>query len=98
MVRYQRLFAAAELHGGNTSRTLPNVRKPGRRTTDLSIFKDTYLGRERRLNLQFRAEMFDVFNTPQVTGPEATVDTASFGVISSALAARQIQLAVKLIW
>jgi hypothetical protein len=83
---------------GNTGRTLPNVRKPGTRISDISLFKNTFFGPERRLNLQYRLEMFGAFNTPQFSAPGATVGGADFGVISAATGVRQIQMAVKLIW
>jgi len=83
---------------GQTSRSLPDVRNPGNRLTDLSIFKNTYFGPENRFNLQYRLEMFSAFNTPQFSGPGATHGTAAFGVIGGAGGARQIQMALKLLW
>jgi hypothetical protein len=84
---------------GNTSRTLPDVRVPGTNNTDLSVFKNTFFGPEGRLNLQYRLEMFNAFNTPQFARPGPQLGTGSFGVISStAVAPRQIQMALKLIW
>jgi hypothetical protein len=83
---------------GNTGRTLPDVRKPGKNTSDVSLFKNTFFGPERRLNLQYRMEMFGAFNTPQFSAPAGTVGSAGFGVISGASGARQIQMALKLIW
>jgi len=83
---------------GNTGRTLPDTRNPGVRGTDLSVFKNNYIGPERRLNLQYRLEMFSAFNTPQLSGPGTTVGSSSFGVISGAGGARQIQMALKLNW
>jgi hypothetical protein len=84
---------------GNTSRTLPDVRGPGQRNTDLSFFKNTYFGAENKLNLQYRLEMFNAFNTPQFATPGAQFGSGSFGVISStAISPRQIQMALKLIW
>ncbi len=83
---------------GNVSRTLPDVRVPGQRNTDLSIFKNTYFA-ENKLNLQYRVEMFNAFNTPQWGRPGPGFGYGSFGVISStAVGPRQIQMALKLIW
>jgi hypothetical protein len=84
---------------GATGRALPDVRNPGLRNTDLSIFKNTYFGPDGRLNLQYRLEMFNAFNTPQFAAPGASLNTAAFGVISgTAVAPRQIQMALKLLW
>ena len=83
---------------GATGRTLPDVRNPGIKSTDLSFFKNNYFGTENRLNLQYRLEMFNSFNTPQFGVPGAVVDSPTFGVITSAGAARQIQMALKLLW
>jgi hypothetical protein len=82
---------------GNVSRTI-NVRAPGRKTTDLSLFKDFMLLPEQRMKLQFRAEAFGVFNTPQWGTPGTTVASGTFGKISSASGQRQMQLALKLVW
>jgi hypothetical protein len=84
---------------GVTGRTLPDVRGPGLRNIDLSFFKNTQFGPDRRLNLQYRVEMFNAFNTPQFALPGLTLGAANFGVISAAsVTARQIQIALKLIW
>jgi hypothetical protein len=84
---------------GNLGRALPDMRTPGQRNTDLSIFKNTYFGPDGRLNLQYRLEMFNAFNTPQFAAPGTTINTGNFGVISGvAVAPRQIQMALKFIW
>jgi hypothetical protein len=83
---------------GTVSRTLPDVRVPGQRNTDLSIFKNTYFA-ENKLNLQYRVEMFNAFNTPQFGRPGPGFGFGSFGVISgTAVSPRQVQMALKLIW
>lgn len=84
---------------GNTARTLPDVRNPGVTGSDLSLFKNTYLRAEQKLNLQYRLEMFNAFNTAQFAGPGTTIGAGNFGVISGvASPARQIQMALKLLW
>lgn len=82
---------------GNLSRTLPDVRNPGQRLVDLSMFKNFRFG-EDRFNVQFRAEAFNAFNTPQFNAPAAQLGNSGFGVISSAGAPRQVQLALKVIF
>jgi hypothetical protein len=60
----------------------------------MSFFKNNRFGPEGRLNLQFRMELFNTFNTPRFGGPGTTVGTANFGLISSTAASpRQIQMA-----
>jgi len=75
---------------------------PGLATWDLSLMKDTRL--KERLNLQFRAEFFNVLNHPNFNTPNAVVFTPSgvsptAGVITStATTSRQIQFGLKLLW
>jgi hypothetical protein len=80
---------------GNVARTLPDVRSPGLRNFDLSLFKDFKL--REKLILEFRAESFNAFNKPQFGGPNGSVTASGFGVISSqANSPRQNQLAMKI--
>jgi hypothetical protein len=75
--------------------------------TDLNVIKDTHI--TERVNLQFRAEVYNVFNRIQFDVPGASGDTiASPGTFGQSLStivqpdgttsARQIQLALKLIF
>src|SRR5262245_15499132 len=82
---------------GTTPRTMPDVRNPGTKLWDISLFKNNYFGGEKNYNMQFRVEMFGAFNTPQFNGPGTQVGSSNFGVIGGAGGARQIQLALKLI-
>lgn len=73
-------------------RTLPDVRNPGQSNFDLSAFKNFRVHQE-KLNVQFRVEAFNAFNTTQFGSPGATVGSSSIGVIgSTAVAPRQLQL------
>ena len=54
---------------------------PGRVNFDMSLFKD-FPVRE-RLRVQFRAEAFNIFNTPQFGQPNASIGNAQAPVISS---------------
>jgi len=54
--------------------------------------------RDSKLNLQYRLEMFNAFNFTNLGAPGGTMNTANFGVISSAATSRQIQMALKLVW
>ena len=63
----------------------------------MSLFKDFKL--HEKLSLEFRAESFNLLNTPQFGGPNTSVTAGTFGVISSqANSPRQNQLALKLIF
>lgn len=71
---------------------------------DLALKKDTALGE--RFNLEFRAEFFNVLNTPNFSTPNLIVFTSgsaapssAAGVITStSTSSRQLQFGLKLIW
>ncbi len=65
----------------------------GRATWDISIAKRFRLAE--RHSLEFRTEMFNFPNHPDFGSPGTTLNTAAFGVISGATAARQIQFALR---
>ena len=75
---------------------------PGLATWDLSFLKDTRI--HERLNLQFRAELFNILNHANFNTPNAVVFTPSgvsptAGVITStSTTSRQIQFALRLRW
>jgi len=48
-----------------------------------------------RAEVQIRGEFFNIFNRVNFGNPSATVGTASYGIITSAAAARVIQFAMK---
>jgi hypothetical protein len=79
---------------GNVARTLPDVRGPGSVNVALSMFKNIPVNE--RLRLQFRVEAFNAFNTVNFGQPGTGLGGAAFGVISSAGAARIVQLALKI--
>ncbi len=82
---------------GNVSPRVPDVRVDGIRSHDLSLFKDFRI--LERLRAQFRGEFLNAFNTPRFGGPNTSVTSSSYGVISSqANAPRQIQFGLKLLW
>lgn len=68
---------------GNVPRVEPNIRWDGLRNFDVAFVKDTSFGPEDKLHLQFRAEFFNLFNTPQFGPPGNTFGTPTFGVVSS---------------
>lgn len=70
------------------------LRGPAQYNTDFSVFKDFQLTEAKQL--QFRAEIFNLFNTPQFGDPNSLVDTPQAGSITSTVhSSRQIQLALK---
>jgi hypothetical protein len=75
---------------------------PGLATWDFSVLKDTRL--REQLNLQFRAEIFNLLNRANFNQPNAIVFTPSAvsptaGVITSTTTtARQVQFGLKLLW
>ena len=75
---------------------------PGLATWDFSVHKDTRL--REKMNLQFRAELFNLLNRANFNTPNAVVFTPSgvsptAGLITStSTAARQVQLSLKLLW
>lgn len=89
---------------GNVGRTLPDVRHPGTFNMDLSLIKNTRI--TERVNLQFRAEAFNVTNEVNfklvddqfVAGPTGRNASATFGTVNSSRDARVIQLGMKLIF
>jgi hypothetical protein len=62
---------------------------------DLSLFKQFVFSENTRL--QFRAEVFNLTNTPSFSAPGTNVDTASGGVVTSTISApRNVQFGLKL--
>ncbi len=82
---------------GNTGRTLPDVRFPGAKNFDISLFKN--FKPVERLTLQFRAETFNSFNRVQFSAPNTVLSSGQAGVISAqANSPRNVQLAIKLLF
>ena len=87
---------------GNAPRNF--LEGPGIAETDLSLAKK-FLFTE-RLNLQFRAELFNIFNRTNLNNPNPVVFTSATsgpsptaGVITStSTSSRQIQFGLKLLW
>jgi TonB dependent receptor len=94
--------------GGATTCTPGNMARdsvvgPSFVNTDFSVAKDTKLNE--RFTLEFRAELFDIFNHPNFGNPSLTVGSSTFGEILSTRfstgdfgSSRQTQLALKLMF
>ena len=82
---------------GNAGRNI--LTGPGTVSTDLSLQRSFRLPLRDSMRLEFRAEGFNIFNTPQLGQPNVTVGAAAFGVIgSTARPSRQLQLGLKLLF
>lgn len=83
---------------GTAPSVLPNVRAPGTRNATLSLFKEFPLASVREgMRLELRLESFNALNHPQFGGPNTTVNSGNFGVISNqANLPREVQVALKL--
>lgn len=79
---------------GNDSRTQPKLRIPGLKTFDLNISRSQPVGE--RMNSQFRAELFNAFNTPQFGAPNGNVTATNFGAITGASNSRVVQMGLRL--
>jgi len=91
------VFSQAPLYTfGNVGRFLPDVRIPGPHNLDFSLFKNFQL--TERGTLQFRAEAFNLTNSPQWAAPNNNVTAVGvFGTITNtANSPRNVQLALKL--
>jgi hypothetical protein len=75
--------------------TRGSLRGPAFYNTDFSVFKDFKF--KESSQLEFRGEIFNLFNTPQFALPNNLVDTPNAGQITSTLhESRQIQVSVNI--
>ncbi len=80
---------------GDSSRN--PVRGPGYRNVDVALIKRTPLGAG-RTTLEFRAEAFNLTNTPPLGVPNGVLGSPGFGSITSAGDPRVVQLGLKVIF
>jgi hypothetical protein len=74
------------------------VSGPGQTNFDFSVVKQ-FRPLTEALRVQFRAEFFNAFNTPQFANPDTTFTNSSFGQITStSVNPRIVQLALKLLF
>jgi len=87
----------ANFTSGNLARTYTGVRADWTRNLDFSLFKNFRI--TERFQLQFRAESFNLTNTPVFSAPGTTINGANFGVSTGqSNPPRNIQLALKLLF
>jgi hypothetical protein len=79
---------------GNSSRN--PVRGPGLHNADLMVKKIFQI--TKKVNLDFRAEAFNVTNTPPLNDPNGSFGSAAFGTITSAGNPRDFEFAAKLLF
>jgi Carboxypeptidase regulatory-like domain/TonB dependent receptor len=79
---------------GNAGRNI--LDGPGFQNVNASLLKNTAL--TERVNLQFRAEAFNLFNHPNFTLPDNFLGSPTFGRITSARDPRHIQFGLKLLF
>ena len=73
------------------------LRGPAQNDVDFALQKRFAIHiRSEPIQSEFRAELFNAFNTPQFSDPTTMVDSPAFGIVNTtAVAARIMQLAVK---
>jgi hypothetical protein len=75
-------FTAAGTYAlGNASRTDPKLRAQGANNWDLALAKSNKITEQ--VNLQFRAEFFNLFNRVRFNPPATIVDGANFGKVTA---------------
>jgi hypothetical protein len=74
------LTAPAPYTIGNAARRITQLRQDGVHAADVSVMK-TFMIRE-PLKLQFRAEFFNISNTPQFSAPNTSVGSSTFGQVT----------------
>jgi len=79
---------------GNLRRN--SFRGPGFTDVDLSLFKNTKV--TERVNIQFRAEAFNIFNHTNLYNPNGSLGTPFFGQSTQSFASRQIQFGLKFLF
>ena len=79
---------------GNAGRNI--LEGPGFQNVNASLLKNTRL--TERVNLQFRAEAFNLFNHPNFNLPDNFLGSPTFGRITSARDPRHIQFGLKLLF
>jgi hypothetical protein len=82
---------------GNVARSLTDVRSHGIANYDFTLFKNTQL--TERFGLQFRTEVFNLFNRVQFGYPGTGFGNPNFGVVGGqANTPRLVQLALRLLF
>jgi hypothetical protein len=82
---------------GNAARTMPDARGHGVANYDFTAFKNTAI--TEKVSVQFRTEVFNLFNRVQFSYPGTALGNPQFGVISGQYNnPRLVQLALRLLF
>jgi hypothetical protein len=83
---------------GNEPRVDATLRQQGVVNFDFAVFKRTTI--MERLNVEFRAEIFDLFNHPQFGPPNSVVTSSTFGEVTNTVNSsfRIVQFGLKFIF
>jgi hypothetical protein len=82
---------------GNVGRLLSYLRAPGAVQLDMSLYKTIPIHEQMRM--EFRAEVFNLFNHPQFDSPNTVIGSPQAGTISAHVnTSRDIQLALKFLF
>lgn len=93
----RQIVAPAPFTFGNLGRTVSTVRSDNARNLDFSVFKS--FRPVERMGIQFRAEAFNLTNTPLFAQPNTQVGSPLFGAVTSQENnPRQIQLGLKVLF
>lgn len=91
--------AAPAFTFGNVGRVTSDLRSHGINNFDFALFKNTSLVGENRVGLQFRAEIFNIFNRVQFNYPGRNLGNSDFGVVSGQYNnPRLVQFALRLLF
>ncbi len=87
---------AASLNGNYTYGSLPrnSLRGPGYTNVDLSVSKHLFFFGEKKLDVELRGDMFNVFNHAEFRNPDTNITDPTFGQISTTADPRIIQVAL----
>ncbi|MGH9657611.1 MAG: hypothetical protein ACRD96_03645, partial [Bryobacteraceae bacterium] len=85
-------FRLALGHYGNAGRNI--LAAPGLASFDFSLFKNFRVAESK--TLQFRWEMYNATNTPPFNPPGLNIGTGTFGQVTSAGLAREVQFGLRL--
>jgi hypothetical protein len=69
---------------------------PGLNNWDMALLKDTAI--REGMNLEFRVELFNAFNHAQFGSPDGNINSATFGLVTTANSPRIMQLSMKLLF